>query len=406
MRIVIIGAGQAGMQVASSLRQNGFGGDLVLIGDEQQLPYQRPPLSKAFIKRQVEPAGLLLRSAAALAEQRIDLLIDSRVTRIDRDAQLVQTNDRTVGYDYLVMATGARARNLQVPGSNLAGVMSLRSISDALTFRSALECAHQVAIVGGGFIGLEVAATAAAMGKSVTVIEGADRVMARAVAPLVSSWLEAMHSSMGTRILKGHAVASLGGCSRVQSVRLTNGDEVRADLVLVGVGGVPNVEIAKDAGLECPNGITVNEFGQTSDPRILAAGDCTLHPNRFAGGEFRLESVQNAIDQAKTVAGALLGDPKPYDSVPWFWSDQGSVKLQTTGLPIGTESYVTRGDPESGRFTVFHLKGGRVIAADSINSPADHMCARRLVAANHAVTAETLRDPNTDLKSLLLQKAA
>ena len=374
MDVVIIGAGQAGVQVALSLRQKGHAGGITLIGDETHLPYQRPPLSKAYLKGGMGRDSLTLRPADALAAQGIMLWLGTRVTGIDRTGHLVVTDREPVPYDRL---------------------------EDADALGAALQAARNVVIIGGGFIGLEVAATARAKGLSVTVVEAAPRVMARAVAPAVSAWFEAMHRSIGTTVLTGTGVAAIEGTTRVETVILSDGARLPADLVLVGIGAVPNAELALAAGLSCPNGIAVDAQGRTADPDIFAVGDCALHPNPSAGGPFRLESVQNAIDQAKAVAAALLGDAVPYDAVPWFWSDQGSVKLQTTGLPINPDAHVLRGDPSEGRFTVFHLKDGRIIAADSVNMPADHMAARRLVAARAVITPETLADPAIPLKSLL-----
>ncbi|MGR9276190.1 NAD(P)/FAD-dependent oxidoreductase [Rhizobium leguminosarum] len=406
MGIVILGAGQAGLQIALSLRQKGYADTVTLVGDEPHLPYQRPPLSKAYLKGQADAASLAFRPAEALASQGIELRLGKPALLIERVGKWVEFEDSRLPYDKLAIALGTRPRKLALPGADLAGVMSLRGITDGEALLVALSAATDVVIIGGGFIGLEVAATAAAAGKTVSVLEAAPRVMARAVAPGISAWFEDMHREMGSRILTSACIASIDGDDRVRSVTLGDGEVIRADVVLVGIGAVPNTEIAVDAGLECPNGIAVDALGQTSDPDIFAAGDCTLHPNRYAGGAFRLESVQNAIDQAKVVAGAMMGETTPYDAVPWFWSDQGSTKLQTTGLPIGTDAHVTRGDPGASKFTIFHLKSGRVIAADSVNSPADHMCARRMVANGVAVAAETLADPATDLKSLAMQRTA
>lgn len=401
MDVIIIGAGQAGVQVALSLRQKGHEGSISLIGDEAHLPYQRPPLSKAYLKGEMGRDSLTLRPADALAGQGITLQLGTKATGIDRAGHVVVTDGEPVPYDRLVLATGTRPRVLTLPGADLPGLFSLRGIEDADSLGAALLTSGNLVIIGGGFIGLEVAATARAKGLSVTVVEAAPRVMARAVAPAVSAWFEVMHRGMGTTVLTGEGVAAIEGAARVEAVLLANGARLPADLVLVGIGAVPNAELALGAGLPCPNGIAVDVQGRTADPDIFAVGDCSLHPNPYAGGPFRLESVQNAIDQAKAVAGAILGDAAPYDAVPWFWSDQGSAKLQTTGLPISPEAHVLRGDPDQGRFTVFHLKAGRIIAADSVNMPADHMVARRLVAARAVIAPETLADPAIPLKSLI-----
>ena len=401
MDVVIIGAGQAGVQVALSLRQMGHAGGVTLIGDEPHPPYQRPPLSKAYLKGGMTADQLLLRPAEALAAQRIDLRTGLCITGIDRAVRQVTGDGIALPYDALVIATGTRPRPLPLPGADLPGVLTLRGIGDADRLAAALEMADRVVIIGGGFIGLEVAATARLKGKAVTVVEAAPRVMARAVAPAVSSWFEAMHRGMGTTVLTGTGVAAVAGAARVEAVVLADGRRLPADLVLVGIGAVPNDDIARAAGLACPNGIATDTQGRTDDPAIWAAGDCALTPNPFAGGAVRLESVQNAIDQAKCVAAAILGGDRPHDAVPWFWSDQGNAKLQTTGLPLNADAHVLRGDPAEGRFTVFHLKHGAIIAADSVNMPADHMAARRLVTARAAVDPATLADPATPLKSLL-----
>lgn len=401
MDVVIIGAGQAGVQVALSLRQKGHEGDITLIGDEVHLPYQRPPLSKAYLKGEMVRDNLTLRPADALAAQGITLRLGTKATGIDRAGHQVVTDGDPVPYDRLVLATGTRPRALTLPGADLPGLFSLRGLEEAEALGAALQEARNVVIIGGGFIGLEVAATARAKGLSVTVVEAAPRVMARAVAPGVSAWFEAMHRSMGTTVLTGTGVAGIEGTGQVATVVLADDTRLPADLVLVGIGAVPNAELALAGGLACPNGIAVDAQGRTADPDIFAVGDCSLHPNPYAGGPFRLESVQNAIDQAKAVAGAILGEAAPYDAVPWFWSDQGSAKLQTTGLPINPDTHVLRGDPDQGRFTVFHLKGGQIIAADSVNMPADHMAARRLVAARAMIAHEILADPTIPLKSLI-----
>ncbi|MFB9981291.1 NAD(P)/FAD-dependent oxidoreductase [Mesorhizobium kowhaii] len=406
MGIVIVGAGQAGLQIALSLRQKGYDGGVVLLGDEMHLPYQRPPLSKGYLKGTADAASLVFRPAEALASLGIDVRLGQDVRRIDRTEKFVELETANLPYDKLALALGTRPRSLSIPGADLPGVLSLRGISDGEALLAALSASRHIVIIGGGFIGLEVAATAAAAGKQVCVVEAGERVMARAVAPQISAWFEDMHRSLGTRIETSAQVTSIDGDDRVRSVTLSSGEALPAEVVLVGVGAVPNIEIAAASGLECPNGILVDAYGRTSDPDVFAAGDCALHPNRFAGGMFRLESVQNAIDQAKAVAAAMMGEALPYESVPWFWSDQGDAKLQTTGLPLRTEQYVLRGVPDDGKFTVFHLKGGLVIAADSVNSPSDHMCARRIVANGISVSPEILSDPATDLKSVAMQRTA
>ncbi len=401
MDVVIIGAGQAGVQVALSLRQLGHADGITVIGDEPHPPYQRPPLSKAYLKGEMAADQLLLRPVAALESQHIQLRTGVRVTGIDPAAQTVTGSGLRLPYDRLVLATGTRPRPLPVPGGTMAGVLTLRGIADADRLATALSTAQHVVIIGGGFIGLEAAATARLKGASVTVVEQAPRVMARAVAPAVSDWFQALHRGMGTTVLTDTGVTALEGDRTVKAIRLADGTRLPADLVLVGIGAVPNDDLARAAGLDCPNGIATDARGRTGDPAIWAAGDCALTPNPHAGRPIRLESVQNAIDQAKTVAAAILGGERPYEAVPWFWSDQGTAKLQTTGLPLDPDRHVLRGTPAEGRFTVFHLKSGRIIAADSVNMPSDHMAARRLVAVRAVADPAALADTSLPLKSLL-----
>jgi 3-phenylpropionate/trans-cinnamate dioxygenase ferredoxin reductase component len=401
MDVVIIGAGQAGIQVALSLRQQGHDGRIAILGAEPHAPYQRPPLSKAYLKGEATQAQLSLRPAEALAGLRIDLHTNSWAVSIDRASRRVACGESDHHYDRLVFATGTRPRLLPVPGARLPGVLTLRNIEDADRLRAALDQARNAVIIGGGFIGLEAAATIRARGKPVTVIEAAPRVMARAVAPQVSHWFEAMHRGMGTELRCGVGVSALMGRDHVEAVELSDGETMTADVVLVGVGALPNTDLAEAAGLSCPNGIATDAQGRTADPHVFAAGDCALTPSPWTGSPIRLESVQNAIDQAKTVAAAIMGQDVTYDAVPWFWSDQGAAKLQTTGLPVSADAHVLRGDPGDGRFTVFHLRNGTVIAADSVNAAADHMFSRRLVAARAAIPAAVLADTAMPLKSLI-----
>jgi 3-phenylpropionate/trans-cinnamate dioxygenase ferredoxin reductase subunit len=401
--VVIIGAGQAGLQIAASLRQRGYDGVIRLLGDESSLPYQRPPLSKAFLKGTTDEEGVLLRPAAFFETNRIEFISGTPVQNIDLGQKHVLTaSGQRIPFSKAAIATGTRCRTLDTPGFNLAGVHTLRSIADAKFLHAEIANANSVVIVGGGFIGLEVAGCAIGLGKNVTVLEAGERLMARAIAPVTSQFFREFHTSIGVRVITNAKIARFQGDEHVRGVELADGSVVPADLVLVGVGALANDEVARRSDLEASNGIIVNEFCTTSSHDVVAAGDCTIHPNRFANGLFRLESVQNAIDQAKIAAGTLMGDAIAYDTVPWFWSDQADVKLQTTGLPINANSFVVRGDPEAKKFSVFHLRwDGRVIAVDSVNSPADHMTARKLVAAGVAPNPAQLADSSFDLKTLL-----
>jgi 3-phenylpropionate/trans-cinnamate dioxygenase ferredoxin reductase subunit len=400
--IVVIGAGQAGFQVTASLRQGGFKGRLVIIGDESNIPYQRPPLSKAYLKHQADETSIQLRPAEFYSENDIKLVCGDTVEHINRRLKTVLTKGgRSFNYDKLVLATGTRPRELTLEGSNLKGVHSLRSFLHAANLRDDISGNQNIVIIGGGFIGLEVAACAAGLGKNVTVLEYSSRLMERAVSPVSSEFFKTYQQSIGVNVITGARITKLSGSERVQQVHLENGETIDCDLVLVGVGALPNVELAVAAGLDCDNGILVDEFAVTSDPDILSAGDCTNHPNQYAGGRFRLESVQNAIDQAKVVASTILGQRVAYHIAPWFWSDQGEIKLQTVGLPIGTDQYVVRGDLEQRKFSVFHYRQGKLIAVESINSAGDHMVARKLITSGLSPIPEKVSSLDVELKSLL-----
>jgi 3-phenylpropionate/trans-cinnamate dioxygenase ferredoxin reductase subunit len=401
---VIIGAGQAGLQVALSLRAGGYDRPVTLIGDEPRLPYQRPPLSKALLAGTLEPDALALRSAEVLADQRIDAVTGLRIVAIDRAGRTVRGKDRRFGYERLVLATGTVARRLAVPGVDLDGVVHLRTLDDALALKATLGQARRVVVVGAGFIGLEVAATARKAGPEVDVIEIAPRAMARAVSPAISAHAEALHRRHGVRLHFACGVAGIDGrAGRVRHVALADGQSIPADLVLIGAGAVPVVDLAEAAGLACRNGVLVDALMRTSDPAILAVGDCAAHANPFADGAvIRLESVQNAIDQGKTAAATILGREEPYRAVPWFWSDQFEMKLQMAGLAPAGSAGVLRGDPESGRFSVLHLaEDGRVIAVESVNRPADHMLGRRLVERGARLSQAQAADETLDLRTAL-----
>jgi len=384
--VVIIGAGQAGAQVAQSLRQGGFEGPIRLIGDEVTPPYQRPPLSKKYLLGEIGSEALLLRPPAFYTTQNIDLIPGTSVSSIDRGAQrLSLENGDTIGYDKLVIATGTRARHAPIPGADLAGVVTLRTIADVDGIRERLLAGQKIAIVGAGYIGLEVAAVANQLGKDVTVIEAQDRPMKRVVSPFISEFYSALHREKGVELRLGTGVEAIVGQDAVSGVKVAGGEIVPADLVLVAIGAEPNDDLAGAAGLETDNGIIVDGAGLTSDDKIYAAGDCTrFYSNRY-GRSVRMESVQNAIDQAKIVAQSILGEDVDYDPLPWFWSDQYDIKLQIAGLSDGYDETRTIGEPKDNKFYVAYLKDGRLIAVDSINSPRSHMMARRVIG-------ETWRD--------------
>ena len=398
---MIIGGGQAGFQVAASLRAEGYAEPIRLIAAEKHPPYQRPPLSKAFLLGKMDKARLLFRQPAFYEAQAIDLFLGERAEAIDPAARTVRTaSGRTLTYDRLVLATGTRVRPLPVAGTGLGGVVYLRTIEESEALAERIAAAGRVVVIGGGFIGLEVAAAVRMLGRPVTVLEAADRPMGRVVAPVISRFFADLHRERGVELIVNARIARLEGeDGRVRTVVMEDGTRHPADLVVIGIGVVPNVELAQAAGLACADGIVVDEHGRTSAPFIHAAGECTSHPSRFAGGRVRLESVQNAVDQAKAVAAAILGRDEPYDAVPWFWSDQYEIKLQMVGISRGHDREVVRGDPASGRFSVFYFKDGRLIAIDSVNRPSDHMTGRKLLATGTSLTPAEAADGAFDLKA-------
>ncbi len=378
--IVVVGAGQAGAQAVQSLRQGGFGGSLRLIGEETHPPYQRPPLSKKYLAGEIDAEGLWLRPSAFFHTNNIELLAGSKVVSIDRGARrLTLAKGDQVPYGKLVLATGTTARALPLPGADKDGVMTLRSIADVDAIREKLEASAQLVIIGAGYIGLEVAAVARALGKHVTVVEAQDRPMKRVVSETISDYFTGLHRRKGVELRLNTGVEAIEGDAEVTGVRLAGGEVVPAGLVLVAVGAAPNDGLAQDAGLDVDNGILVDSAGQTSDPDIYAIGDCTrFYSNRYHRS-VRMESVQNAIDQAKAVARTLLGEEVDYDPLPWFWSDQYDIKLQIAGLSDGYDETVVTGEPDQNKFYVAYLKNRKLIAVDSINSPRSHMMARRVI---------------------------
>ena len=399
--VVIVGTGQAGFQVAASLRKEGYEGPVTLAGEEPGLPYQRPPLSKEYMTGEAGPEKVHLRPEAFYAKQGIDLQPGERLERIDRAGRQVElASGRRLPYEHLVLALGARPRPLPVPGGDLDRVHVLRTLADAEVLRKCLDEAEHVVVIGGGFIGLEFAAAARTRGVGVTVVEALDRPMARVVSPEISRYYTGRHEEAGAQVLLETGVEELEGQGgKVTAVRTADARRLPADLVVVGVGVVPNTEPAEAAGLVVDNGIVVDEHLTTSDPLISAIGDCAAYPSCHAGHRVRLESVQNAVDHGRCVAARLAGRPAPYTSVPWFWSDQHGCKLQIAGLTARREHAVVRGDVEAGAFSVFCFHGDRLVGVESVNRPADHMAARRLLAGEPAVTPEQAADPSFDLKA-------
>lgn len=400
--VLIVGAGHAGFQLATSLRQAGYGDPIGLLNDEPHLPYQRPPLSKAYLKGGGAPDSLMFRPDKFYRDQNIELTA-GRAAAIDRPAQkLVLASGSSLDYEHLVLATGARNRLLDLPNANLEDVLYLRTLDESEVLRQRLALGQHVVVIGAGFIGLEFAATARAKGLEVDVVELGVRVMARAVTAEISEFFQRRHTAAGIRIHLGVQVTSIeSDGARVTGVSLSDGRRIPADLVVVGVGVLPNVELAGAAGLPVASGIIVGEHLLTSDPHISAIGDCALYASERFGGSLRLESVQNATDHARCVAARLTGDTKPYDGLPWFWSDQGPDKLQIAGLTTGYDRVVVRGDREQGAFSAFCYKADRLVGIESVNRAGDHMFGRRLLAANGSITPEQAADASFDLKSAL-----
>lgn len=404
--LVVVGASYAGAQLAASAREAGFGGRIVLVGDESRAPYQRPPLSKGLLTGKTPVDALALRSDGFYRENGIELLTGHRVTALDTTGRSVLLDDgRRIGYDWLALTTGARCRPLTLPGAHLAGVFELRSLDDALALDVAARDARRACVIGGGFIGLEAASALAARGLQVSVVEAVPRLLARAVTPQMSDFVAALHRGHGVDIRCGRGVrALLGEADRVAAVELLDGERIACDLVVVGIGVLPNTGLAERAGIACANGIVTDALGRSSMPRVLAAGDCAAFPNPYApdpAAPIRLESIQAANDLARAAASVVAGQPQPCAAVPWFWSDQYDAKLQMAGLMAPDDEVVVRGKPDSGRFTLFCLRGGRIAAVHTVSRPADHMLGRKLVAARCAATAAQLADETFELKSLL-----
>jgi 3-phenylpropionate/trans-cinnamate dioxygenase ferredoxin reductase subunit len=399
--VAIIGAGQAGFQAAASLRDSGFAGRVMLIGDEPVLPYQRPPLSKSYLAGQSGVDDLWLRPAEFYAKQQIDLVYGDPVTAIDRgQRRLHLASGIEFSWDHLVFATGAGCRPLAAPGAELDGVLMLRTLADADDLRQRLEAARAVVVVGAGFIGLEFAAVALARGTMVHIIEVTQKPMGRVVSEPVSRFFTEAHIGWGAEVALGTGAAKmLGAGGRVTGVETTDGRLIPADLILICIGVIPNAEPARIAGLTVDDGIVVDEYLVTSDPAISAIGDCANFPTPFAPVRVRLESVQNAVDQGRCVADRLAGRPMPYQKVPWFWSDQGDLKLQIAGITVGHNTSVLRGHPADRNFSVFCFRGGRLVGVESVNRTADHVVARRLLAGDPALSPEQAADEGFDLRA-------
>lgn len=397
--VLIVGAGHAGGSAAAFLRQYGYDGPITLVGAEPIAPYQRPPLSKAWLKGEADAEALMLRPAEWYAENGVDLRLGRTVTALDRAARRARLDDGAeLAWERLILATGARARRLQVPGADGPGVLELRTAADAERLKAALGPGRRLAVIGGGYVGLEAAASARALGSEAVVIEREPRVLARVACEPLSRFFEAYHRARGVAFELQAQVAGL----EPGAVRLADGRRLACDATLVGVGAQPNLELAEAAGLACRDGVVVDLEARTSDPAIHAIGDVTWRPLPLYDREVRLESVPNALEQARQAAAAIAGRPAPAPEVPWFWSDQYDLKLQIAGAPFDCDGIITRGDPATGRFALFHLQGGVVRAVEAVNAPAEFMAGKQLVGRRAAVSPERLADPAVSMKAVAL----
>jgi 3-phenylpropionate/trans-cinnamate dioxygenase ferredoxin reductase component len=401
--VVIVGAGQAGYQLAVSLRAAGYAGRVRVVGDEGVMPYQRPPLSKAFLAGTCDLSQITFQNVDFFQREKIELIAGRSVTSIDRGSHTIRTDDGDgLQYEHLVLAVGARVRKLPFQVDSTSGLHYLRTLADAQALRQALPTASNIVVIGAGFLGLEFASIAVAAGKQVTVVETSNEIMGHAVSPIVAQAFRRHHEAKGMKFLFGDSVSGLQTASgRITGARTPSGQILPTEMIVVCIGVVPNVELAAQAELPVNNGIVVDSCLRTVDPAIFALGDCATFPTRFSNEPCRLESIQNAMDQARHLALTIASKSDgSFDALPWFWSDQGGLKLQIAGLRRGVDQSVVRGNIDSKRFSVFGFRQDRLIAVESVASPGDHMAARRLLAGGTKVSAEMVADPSVSLKNL------
>lgn len=405
-RAVIVGASHAGAQLCARLRQQGWAGEILLIGDEPYLPYQRPPMSKTYLAAGADIDDLLIRGPEFYTKQDITIR-HARVERIDRAGhQVVLGDGESIRYDKLALCLGARPRALPVPGADLDGVHYLRTAGDVEAIRESVKGSRRAVIVGGGYIGLETAASLRGLGLDVTVLEAADRVLQRVTAPEVSAFFHRIHQAEGVQVRTGAAVVALEGAGRVSAVRLADGEEIAADVVIVGIGVLPNVELAQEAGLTVQDGVVIDAASRTDDPDIVAAGDCASYHDPRYGRRVRLEAVSSAGEQAKVAAATMCGRSEEISALPWFWSDQYDLKLQIAGLNTGYDEVVLRGDPTVDReFACFYLRQGELIAADCVNRPQEFMFSKRAISQRLRVDVQQLADPGVPIAAQLTPAA-
>jgi len=400
--LLIIGAGQSAIQCISTLKKEGYSGSITLVGEEEHLPYQRPPLSKGFLEDSVNKERLYFKKLEFFTENKVQLYLGLSAEKLEIANQKVYLSDNSVlEFDKLVFATGSRVRYLDFPGSELKSIFYLRDLDDAEAIKKDLETSENLVIIGAGYIGLEAAAIAAKKNKKVTIIEMADRVMNRTVDPQISEYYLNLHKSYGVNFHFNTSLETINKVSDSLEVVCSDGTEMKADSVLIGAGVVPNIELAEEAGINCDNGIIVNEFGQTNFKNIYACGDCTNHPNKILNKNLRLESVHNAMEQAKTVASSVMNNPMEYNQVPWFWSDQYDHKLQIVGLSGDHDAVTIRGNVNDAKFMLFYTKDEELIAVDAINNPKEFLISRKLVANKVKIKPKVISDLNTNLNDLI-----
>ena len=400
--LLIIGAGQSAIQCISTLKKEGYSGSITLVGEEEHLPYQRPPLSKGFLEDSISKERLYFKKLEFFTENKVQLYLGLSAEKLEIDNQKVYLSDNSeLEFDKLVFATGSRVRYLDFPGSELKSIFYLRDLDDAEAIKKDLETSENLVIIGAGYIGLEAAAIAAKKNKIVTIIEMADRVMNRTVDPQISEYYLNLHKSYGVKFHFNTSLETINKVSDSLEVVCSDGTEVKADSVLIGAGVVPNIELAEEAGIYCDNGIIVDEFGQTNFKNIYACGDCTNHPNKILNKNLRLESVHNAMEQAKTVASSVMNNPMEYSQVPWFWSDQYDHKLQIVGLSGDHDLVTMRGNTNDAKFMLFYTKDEELIAVDAINNPKEFLISRKLVANKVKIKPNVISDLNTNLNDLI-----
>ncbi len=400
--LLIIGAGQSAIQCISTLKKEGYTGSITLVGEEEHLPYQRPPLSKGFLEDSLNKERLYFKKLEFFTENKVQLYLGLSAEKLEINNQKVYLSDNSVlEFDKLVFATGSRVRYLDFPGSELKSIFYLRDLDDAEAIKKDLETSENLVIIGAGYIGLEAAAIAAKKNKKVTIIEMADRVMNRTVDPQISEYYLNLHKSYGVKFHFNTSLETINEVSDSLEVVCSDGTVVKADSVLIGAGVVPNIELAEEAGINCDNGIIVDEFGQTNFKNIYACGDCTNHPNKILNKNLRLESVHNAMEQAKTIAFSVMNNPMEYNQVPWFWSDQYDHKLQIVGLSGDHDAVTMRGNINDAKFMLFYTKDEELIAVDAINNPKEFLISRKLVANKVKIKPNLISDLNTNLNDLI-----